>query len=69
MTNSIDGIIATNTTVSRGGLSTLNVSSMGDGGVSGRPLAIRANEVVAKLYRATAGNLPIVGVGGIFTGS
>ncbi|MBV9242235.1 MAG: quinone-dependent dihydroorotate dehydrogenase [Acidobacteria bacterium] len=61
------GIIATNTTTSRNGLSSSGVSNIGDGGLSGAPLRERATEVIRRIYSATSGNLPIVGVGGIFT--
>jgi len=63
----IDGIIATNTTTSRDGLTTANVSSLGAGGISGRPLTHRSTEVIRLVYRFSQGKLPIVGVGGIFT--
>ena len=36
--NSVDGIIATNTTISREGLKTANVDAIGAGGLSGKPL-------------------------------
>jgi dihydroorotate dehydrogenase len=62
----IDGIIATNTTISRGGLSTSEVDRFGDGGLSGKPLRDRSNEVISAIYRYSKGTLPIVGVGGIF---
>jgi dihydroorotate dehydrogenase len=55
------GVIATNTTLGRPGVP-------GDapaGGLSGRPLAARAREVVAFVHRETGGALPVVGVGGI----
>lgn len=59
-----DGVIATNTTISRDGLkSPMRVEG---GGLSGMPLRQRAAEMVAQIYRLTDGNLPIVGVGGIF---
>ncbi len=63
------GIIATNTTTSRAKLSTpaADVSSFGNGGLSGAPLRSRSTEVIAELYRLTNGKLPIIGVGGIFT--
>jgi len=58
----IAGIIATNTTVGRGNLSSrINET----GGMSGRPLRDRANEVMRYLYRNTKGRLTLVGVGGI----
>jgi dihydroorotate dehydrogenase len=65
----IDGIIATNTTVSRESLhsSKEEVSACGDGGLSGRPLTNRSTRMIAELYKLTNGNIPIVGVGGVFT--
>ena len=64
----IAGLIATNTTVSREGLRTPRpeVEALGAGGVSGRPLRERALEVVGLVWRETRGELPTVGVGGIF---
>lgn len=58
------GIIATNTTIAREG-AVANV--IHEGGLSGRPLRQRANEVLRFLYRHTEGRLPLIGVGGIFT--
>src|SRR5688572_20973819 len=63
----IAGIIATNTTLSRDFLMTKNAEALGPGGLSGKPLASRANEVIADIYRYSGGKLPIIGVGGIFT--
>jgi dihydroorotate dehydrogenase len=64
----IAGLIATNTTVSRAGLETARaeVEAYGDGGLSGAPLRVRSNEVVSLIYRLTRGELPIIGVGGVF---
>lgn len=66
----IQGIIATNTTISREGLTTdtKRVVSMGDGGLSGRPLTLRSRQVVAKLYQMLPPRIPIIGVGGIMNG-
>ncbi|MDK7213539.1 quinone-dependent dihydroorotate dehydrogenase [Corynebacterium pyruviciproducens] len=63
------GIVATNTTISRDGLSTPHrkVESMGAGGVSGRPLTKRALEVTERLYKSLRGELAIISVGGIFS--
>ena len=61
------GIIATNTTVNRKDLKSKNVAQMGSGGLSGKPLQSRSNEVIRKIYKSSNGKLPIVGVGGIFT--
>lgn len=63
----VDGIIATNTTIARQGLKTKDVEAIGAGGLSGKPLARRSDEVVSKIYRYSRGMIPIVGVGGIFT--
>jgi dihydroorotate dehydrogenase len=65
----VAGIIATNTTVSRDGLQTsrAEVEACGDGGLSGRPLQNRSNKVIALIHQLTRGNLPIIGVGGVFT--
>ena len=64
--NQIDGVIATNTTVSRDGLRTADIQSLGDGGLSGEPLRNRSNEIISHIYRYSKGMLPIIGVGGIF---
>jgi dihydroorotate dehydrogenase len=63
----VTGIIATNTTISRDNLRTKNVGTFGSGGLSGRPVAARSNEVIRSIYKVSNGTLPIVGVGGIFT--
>jgi len=60
-----DGLIATNTTVSREGLAHANARETG--GLSGAPLKHRSTEVVRAVYKQTAGRLPIIGSGGIFT--
>lgn len=63
----LDGVIATNTTISRDGLKTSNdrIESIGAGGLSGKPVRARSTEVIR--YLATKSNkaFPIVGVGGI----
>lgn len=65
----IAGIIATNTTVERPSLRTLNtrVASFGAGGLSGAPLRLRSTAMIASLYNLTRGAIPLIGVGGIFT--
>jgi dihydroorotate dehydrogenase len=65
----VDGIIATNTTVSRENLTTdqAKVAACGEGGLSGEPLKQRATRTVADLYKLTKGTVPLIGVGGIFT--
>ncbi|MEM9344446.1 MAG: quinone-dependent dihydroorotate dehydrogenase [Pseudomonadota bacterium] len=59
----IDGIIATNTTLSRDGLQSHHASETG--GLSGAPLFHRSTQVLARLYRETGGRLPLIGVGGV----
>ena len=65
----IDGIIATNTTISRQGLSTNPeiIEDIGAGGLSGKPLAARATEVIRFLRQALGQDVCIIGVGGIMT--
>ncbi|MDQ3844743.1 MAG: quinone-dependent dihydroorotate dehydrogenase [Bacteroidota bacterium] len=67
----LDGLVATNTTISREQLHTSvkQVEVIGAGGLSGKPLAQRATEVIHFLYQRTQGSIPIIGSGGIFTGA
>ncbi|CAG7650876.1 quinone-dependent dihydroorotate dehydrogenase [Paenibacillus allorhizosphaerae] len=61
----VSGIIASNTTLSRDGLSHENRKEAG--GLSGRPLTERSTELIRTIYRLTDGKLPIIGSGGIFS--
>lgn len=65
----LDGIIATNTTLSREGLLTPagEVEAMGAGGLSGPPVAGRASEVVRRLRSRVGPGLCIIAVGGVET--
>ncbi|XP_063044930.1 dihydroorotate dehydrogenase (quinone), mitochondrial isoform X2 [Engraulis encrasicolus] len=63
----VDGIIVSNTTVSRPA-SLKDSASVETGGLSGQPLKTMATEVVRDMYRMTAGKVPIVGVGGVASG-
>jgi dihydroorotate dehydrogenase len=67
----LDGLVATNTTISRDGLSTPAhiVQQIGNGGLSGKPLAQRSTGVVEYISRQTNGNIPIVASGGVFCGA
>ncbi|WP_274363590.1 quinone-dependent dihydroorotate dehydrogenase [Paenibacillus thermotolerans] len=65
MAAGVDGIIATNTTLSREGLTHANRSE--SGGLSGKPLKERSTAIIRDVYRLTDGKLPIIGSGGIFT--
>ena len=62
-----DGIIATNTTISRDGLVTDKniLERIGNGGLSGKPLNARATEVISYLRSGLGPQFPIIGVGGI----
>jgi dihydroorotate dehydrogenase len=59
-----DGIVATNTTISREGLRT-DAGPFGEGGLSGRPLAARSTEVIRYIAEKSNGGIPIIGAGGI----
>lgn len=59
----IAGVIATNTTISREGL--LSVNKIEAGGLSGKPLTKRATEVIRFLSEKSNKSFPIIGVGGI----
>ncbi len=64
-TTKIDGIIATNTTLSREGLKADLVFSEEKGGLSGKPLKNRSTEVIRFLSEKSGKSFPIIGVGGI----
>ena len=63
----LDGIIATNTTIGRSGLSSApdSIEKAGAGGLSGAPLKQRSLEVLRRLRDATGGALTLVAVGGV----
>lgn len=65
----LDGIVATNTTISREGLATdrTEVEEMGAGGISGAPVEKRSLEVLKQLNARVGGKLVLVSVGGIST--
>lgn len=65
----IDGVIATNTTLSRDGLKSNETLTSQSGGLSGKPLTKRSTEVIRYLHTHSKGAFPIVGVGGIHTPS
>jgi dihydroorotate dehydrogenase len=66
--HAVAGVIATNTTLDRAGISAGESDRAAEaGGLSGRPLADRARDVVAFVTRETRGALPVIGVGGILT--
>ncbi|WP_109831658.1 quinone-dependent dihydroorotate dehydrogenase [Reichenbachiella versicolor] len=63
----IAGVIATNTTIDRGGLQSpkIKIEEIGAGGLSGKPVQKRSTEVVRFLHEKSKGTFPIIGVGGI----
>lgn len=65
----IDGVVATNTTVSRAGLKTQDskLKTIGAGGLSGKPLTKRSTEVIRYLSEHSNKAFPIIAVGGIHT--
>lgn len=66
VSENVDGIIATNTTISRSDLNTSDqkIAEIGNGGLSGQPLKNRSLEVVSYLRKHNK-TIPIIGVGGI----
>ncbi len=65
----LDGLVATNTTISREGVSQQSAAGSQQGGLSGLPLKKRSTEVVKYISEKTYGELPIIASGGIFTGA
>jgi dihydroorotate dehydrogenase len=65
----LDGIVATNTTVSREGLKTpaRRIEAIGNGGMSGSPITSRSLEVVRYIHQKSEGKLPLIAVGGIMS--
>lgn len=61
----IDGVIASNTTLSREGLASNENLTAQAGGLSGRPVRDRSTQVIRFLYENSKGAFPIIGVGGI----
>lgn len=62
----LDGVIATNTTLDKTAVAGLRYGEEA-GGLSGRPLTEKANDITRQLADALEGELPIIGVGGIFS--
>lgn len=66
----LNGLVATNTTISRENLQTGSevVSEIGQGGLSGKPLRQKSTQIVQYIVKQTGGALPVIASGGIFTG-
>jgi len=67
----LDGVVATNTTISREGLKANpeKVEAIGAGGLSGKILRERSTEVVRYLRSKLQKDVAIIAVGGVFTGA
>jgi dihydroorotate dehydrogenase len=67
----MDGVIATNTTISRIGLTTSKetLENIGTGGLSGKPLSNHSTEIIRYLRKQLGPEFPIIGVGGIMNES
>ncbi len=66
LAHQVEGIAVSNTTLSRPGLT--GPLAREAGGLSGRPLFHRSTVTLARVYRATAGKVPLIGIGGIDSG-
>lgn len=67
----LDGLVATNTTISRELLKTdaKKIKKIGAGGLSGKPLMERSTEVLEYIIQQTNGRIPVIASGGVFTGA
>lgn len=63
----VDGLILCNTTITRPNLTSPNKRE--SGGLSGAPLTDISTAMISDMYRRTHGSIPIIGVGGIFSGA
>lgn len=66
LAHAVDGIAVSNTTLARDGLTDANARETG--GLSGRPLFHRSTVMLARVYEATGGRVPLIGIGGIDSG-
>jgi len=67
----LDGLVASNTTISREQLQTSesHLTTIGTGGLSGLPLKQRSTEIIQYIHQKTGGRIPVIASGGIFTGA
>jgi len=65
----INGIVATNTTIKREGLTTEKdrIERIGNGGLSGKPLKDKSTQIIRYINEKTKGKMPVIGVGGIMS--
>ena len=66
----LDGLVCSNTTISRIGLVTPKeeIEKVGAGGLSGQPVKARSTALVTYIHQRTGGAVPVIASGGIFTG-
>lgn len=62
----VDGLILCNTTTKR--INLINVNQTENGGLSGAPLTDMSTRIISDMYKRTKGKIPIIGVGGVFSG-
>jgi dihydroorotate dehydrogenase len=67
LAHAVDGIAVSNTTLARDGLKDVQAQEIG--GLSGRPLFRRSTIMLARVFQATAGKIPLIGIGGIDSGA
>lgn len=66
----LDGLVATNTTISREKLTDIDqetIDRIGAGGLSGKPLSARSTAIVRYIHEKTDGRIPMIASGGVFT--
>ncbi|XP_011066039.1 PREDICTED: dihydroorotate dehydrogenase (quinone), mitochondrial [Acromyrmex echinatior] len=63
----VDGLILCNTTITRTNL--INPNKQESGGLSGAPLTDISTAMISDMYKRTHGSIPIIGVGGVFSGT
>lgn len=64
LAHALDGLIISNTTITRPGLANLS-ADLQQGGLSGKPLFDGSTELLREMYRLTGRRIPLIGVGGI----
>ncbi|XP_017873929.1 PREDICTED: dihydroorotate dehydrogenase (quinone), mitochondrial [Drosophila arizonae] len=64
----VDGLIVSNTTLSRDNINDISLANEA-GGLSGEPLRERSTKMIAQVYSLTKGSIPIIGVGGVASGN
>ncbi|KYN39484.1 Dihydroorotate dehydrogenase, mitochondrial [Trachymyrmex septentrionalis] len=63
----VDGLVLCNTTITR--INLINPNKQESGGLSGAPLTDISTAMISDMYKRTRGSIPIIGVGGVFSGA